>query len=65
MKKLLVVFCMAALLAACGESSKSRTSESDAENTEENSGEVATPLEDSTTMSVDTVSTPTESDSIR
>ena len=56
---------MAALLAACGESSKSRTSESDAENTEENSGEVATPLEDSTTMSVDTVSTPTESDSIR
>lgn len=61
MKKLLVVFCMAALLAACGES-KNRTSESDAENTEENSGEVATPLEDSTnTMEVDTVSTPTDS----
>jgi hypothetical protein len=58
MRKLLFVFCVAAMIAACGEG-KNRSGMNSDENTEDNSGEVASPaLEDSASMNADTVSAP-------
>jgi hypothetical protein len=53
MKKLLVIICMATMLAACGEN-KSRTSDVNSEDNVEESNEVATP--DTTGMETDSLS---------
>jgi hypothetical protein len=64
MRKLLFVFCMAAMIAACGESNKNRSGMNSEENAEENAGEVVTPMEeDSANMQMDT--TQQQMDTIR
>ena len=64
MKKLLFIV-VAVIAMSCGEGSKNQSVNSD-QNVEENSGDVATPAEDSTGMvPSDTTSTDAANDSIR
>jgi hypothetical protein len=63
MKKLIVILFAAGMLAACGDGAKNRTGANTEENMEDNSGEVAAPIEEDTTyqMESDTL----QADSIR
>jgi len=69
MKKLLIILFMGTMLAACGDSAKSRTSDvNEDQNVEENSGEVVSPQIESDSlrgMDVDSLSSPVPQDSIR
>jgi hypothetical protein len=67
MKKLIVILFAAAMMAACGDGAKNRTSGANTdENVEENAGDVASPQQDTaSTMGADTLSSPNQADSIR